>query len=243
MSVLFAASDWVDLRVTGSDLTALQNVAAGTMCCWAYPTTTATATLMGLSIGSAGATNLSRMTLTKTGSSFQGGGRALDSDANTLITTGSYSINTLYFVVMRIQFTTARGYIRVYTVDGLASENDTTLGSMTAGNTSDTASRNASIAAEENGSGSFFVGRIWDARFYNRFLSNSECDTVFTRRGSDGIFNGLVHRFMLDEGAPGVAIGATANTVKDSIAPVLTQQVVNDSPTWDESTLVRRRAA
>lgn len=244
MSVLFAANDWVDLRTaTGSDLAALQNVAAGTMCCWAYPTTTGTATLLGLSIGSAGATNLSRLTLAKTGTQFQGGGRALDSDSNTLITTGSYSINTLYFVVMRVQFTTARGYLRVYTLSGLASENDTTLGNMTPGNTSNTASRSASIAAEEDGSSSFFVGRIWDARVYDRFLSDNECDIIFALRGRDSIVDGLKHRFPLDEGATGVAVGTAANILKDVARPPLTQQAAVDGPTWAAPAVERRRAS
>jgi len=244
MAVDLVPNDWIDLRPTGgTDLAALQNVAAATMCCWTIPDDTGTDTLMGLSIGSSGATASSRLTIAKTGSAFQGGGRALDSDSNTLIPAGSYTPGTTYFVIMRVQFTTARGYLRVYPLGGTMAENDTTLGGMTAGNTSNTASRSASIGAEENGVGQEYDGKIWDARVYNRFLSDVECDILFAQCGQDDILEGLVHRFPLDEGAPGTAIGTGANLVKDVVSPVLTQQAAVGGPTWETPNNLLRRSA
>ncbi len=60
-----------------------------------------------------------------------------------------------------------------------------------------------------------FDGIISDARLYDRALSAAEMQTVHAVRGRDGIVDGLLHRYLLNEGAPGVAaVGAGLN--KDS---------------------------
>jgi hypothetical protein len=118
-----------------------------------------------------------------------------------------------------------------------------TFTNMTAGNTSNTPSRSAAIGAEDNGSGNQFDGLMWDARVYNRFLSDTECDILFAQAGSDDIYEGLVHRFPLDEGAPGVAVGTAANVLRDISDPSLTQQAAVGGPTWEIPSVARRRSA
>jgi hypothetical protein len=55
-------------------------------------------------------------------------------------------------------------------------------------------------------------GRISDARIYDRALSAAEMETVFALRGRDNIVDGLLHRYLLNEGPPGVAsVGAGSN--------------------------------
>lgn len=53
-------------------------------------------------------------------------------------------------------------------------------------------------------------GTMFDPRIYNRALSAEEMQTVHAARGHDGIVDGLVSRWLLNEGAPGVVpAGAT----------------------------------
>ena len=245
MAIDLVPNDWVDLRpAAGSDLPALQNVAAGTTCCWFITDEVAAAkSLIGISIGSAGATNLSRLTLAKTATQLQGGARALDADANTVQNTGTIAVATVYFGILRVQYTAATAQLRLYTPGGTMSEWSGSLGSMTAGNTSNTASRNASIGAEDNGSGSFVDGKIWDVRLYDRYLSDVECDAIFATRGADDILEGLQHRFMLNQFAPGAVIGTTVGLLGDCAVRNLKQQSAIGSPTGAEQGALLRRSA
>jgi hypothetical protein len=57
-----------------------------------------------------------------------------------------------------------------------------------------------------------FNGRIGDVRLYNRALSAEEMQTVHAARGTDGIVDGLISRWPLNEQAPGVlATGVGTN--------------------------------
>lgn len=246
MSVDFVPTDWVNLRPTGgTDLPAFQNVAASTMTAWVIPDVlTATHTIFAFSIGSAGATNLSRAQMLFQGTAFSITGRALDGDSNTQLSTGTASTGTTYFFVARNDFVNKTGYIRAYSLaSGLVVNYSATFTNMTAGNTSNTPSRSVAIGSEDNGAGSNFDGKMWDLRAYNRFLSDVECDILFAQRGQDDILEGLVHRFPLDEGAPGTAIGTGANLVKDVVSPVLTQQAAVGGPTWTTPNNLLRRSA
>ena len=60
----------------------------------------------------------------------------------------------------------------------------------------------------------YFNGLIFDARIYNRALSPSEVKTLYESRGSDNIVNGLVGRWLMNEGTDG-AVAAGANSVID----------------------------
>jgi hypothetical protein len=75
---------------------------------------------------------------------------------------------------------------------------------------------------------------ISDVRIYNLQLSQSQVETIYTTEGRDGIAEGLINRWTIDEGAPDTVIGG-AGTVKDS-AGSLHMGAVN-SPTYTESRL------
>ncbi len=57
------------------------------------------------------------------------------------------------------------------------------------------------IIASRNG-GQYFQGQIGDVRIYNRDLSAEEISTIYHSRGADVIKEGLLGRWMLDEGSP-----------------------------------------
>ena len=163
--------------------------------------------------------------------------------ANTLQNTGTIAVATVYFGILRVQYTAATAQLRLYTPGGTMSEWSGSLGSMTAGNTSNTASRNAAIGAEDNGSGSFVDGKIWDVRLYDRYLSDVECDAIFATRGADDILEGLQHRFMLNQFAPGAVIGTTVGLLGDCAVRNLKQQSAIGSPTGAEQGALLRRSA
>jgi hypothetical protein len=57
-------------------------------------------------------------------------------------------------------------------------------------------------------------GFVEDCRIYDRALSSSEVATLFASRGMDSNVHGLLHRWGLNEGPPGVA-ATGAGSVKD----------------------------
>lgn len=58
-------------------------------------------------------------------------------------------------------------------------------------------------------------GYLDDVRIYDRVLSAEEIATIYACRGSDGIVDGFMHRWMLNEGHDG-EVASGAGTVKDS---------------------------
>jgi hypothetical protein len=106
------------------------------------------------------------------------------------------------------------------------------------GNSSNTASQNGAIGADESFGGGFFDGRIQDVRIYNRALSADEINDIFQSRGRDSIVLGLQSRFKLIEQNPGVAVAA--GSVKDSgiQGSVLSP---NNSPPYAEWLVSSRR--
>lgn len=88
-------------------------------------------------------------------------------------------------------------------------------------------------------SGSFMEGLIEDLRVYNRALSDNELKTIFAARGRDGIVNGLVGRWLMNEKAPGISPGATE--VLDIGLNRLNSSAVGNTPTYEEGILSFRR--
>ncbi len=74
--------------------------------------------------------------------------------------------------------------------------------------------QNVVIGARNDGT-LVFDGPIDDARIYNRALSPEEIQTITAARGHDGIVDGLVGRWLMDERAPGLAVSG-AGTVRDA---------------------------
>ena len=98
-----------------------------------------------------------------------------------------------------------------------------------------------------NAGSSWMVGDLDDCRLYNRVLLPNEIIALFTRRGMDDIFDGMLLRYTLQEKAPGVAMDGTSNEVKDS-GPEKYDGSANDTgyPTYIESAILngtRRRSA
>jgi len=84
-----------------------------------------------------------------------------------------------------------------------------------------------------------FDGNIEDVRLYNRILSAAEIQTIYVSKGIDGIFNGLVGRWVRDEGAPGVtASGASTN--KD-LSENGNHGTPTSSPVYAVSTIKKKR--
>ncbi len=81
-----------------------------------------------------------------------------------------------------------------------------------------------------------------DVRLYNRSLTTKEVRTIHVARGHDGIIEGGIARWTMDEGAPGSVIAGA--TVKDVWQNALHLTGIN-SPTWEEGfvSMRRRRAA
>jgi len=75
------------------------------------------------------------------------------------------------------------------------------LNDMTAGNTSATNSKCATIGAQDNGASPFFAGDVEDFRIYeDRVLGPDEVGTIAAGNGRDGITRGLKARWLLNEG-------------------------------------------
>ena len=62
-------------------------------------------------------------------------------------------------------------------------------------------------------------GLIEDCRIYTKALSLAEAQTIHAARGRDDITDGLRHRWLLNEGAPGVAASG-AGAIKDTLGRV-----------------------
>jgi hypothetical protein len=77
-------------------------------------------------------------------------------------------------------------------------------------------------------------GKMDDARIYNRALAASEVDDLYAARGADSIYNGIIGRWRMDEGASGAGsvIDLTANN--NNGTPV-------GGPTYQESSLRKCR--
>lgn len=75
--------------------------------------------------------------------------------------------------------------------------------------------------------GAFFDGFLDDFRIYDRFLPQNEVETIYACRGTDGLYDGLIHWWQLNEGAEGTSasifrdiIGGDDLTVLTGSAPV-----------------------
>lgn len=103
--------------------------------------------------------------------------------------------------------------------------NDVTIGNRTAG----------------LGSDRQFYGRMEDTRLYDRILSAAEIQTIYTSEGVDGIVQGLVGRWPMNEQTPGTAASG-AGSVKD-VSVNGNHATPNDSPLYEASILKSRRRA
>lgn len=85
-----------------------------------------------------------------------------------------------------------------------------------------------------------FPGAIDDWRMYDRILATEEIETIFALRGSDGIVEGLLHRFTFREAAPGASVVTLVDVAGNGGGG---GETVNGDPTFEESVLELARAA
>jgi len=126
-------------------------------------------------------------------------------------------------------------------IDGVEIDSDT----IGAGYDLDTSIKPALIGAMSFSSGILFDldGEIDDCRIYNRGLSAAEIQTIYAARGADGIVDGLVGEWRLNEQSPGT-VASGAGSVKDQSNEGNHGTPTNGTPEYRESELhFRRRAA
>jgi hypothetical protein len=79
-----------------------------------------------------------------------------------------------------------------------------------------------------------FLGKVSDVRMYNRALSAKEIEQYTVGQGQDGIYNGLLAWYQLNEAPVGTTISPTlSNTVKDHGPNRYDGKTVGFSPIWD----------
>jgi hypothetical protein len=112
--------------------------------------------------------------------------------------------------------------------------------SFAASSFSATGSASGGIMSDPDGGSDEAEGLAEDCRLYNRHLSDAEHETIVVCRGHDGINYGLVNRYVMNEGAPGV-VASGAGLVKDRCIGQR-NATPNGGPVYAESLLsVRRR--
>lgn len=201
-----ASTQWFDL---GAALPALQNVAEATLVCWAtYNGGSVTEDRLisfanGLSEANARATITQRH---NAGGVHRVAGRRTDAEAVNAIDGTTVASTTKRHVVGVFRYST--GSMTLY-VDGVQ-EATLAIGSWT-GNTDNTASLGAALGGRSDGIGTL-NGLLEGCRVYTRALSAQEISNLFNARGGDGNVVGLVHRWQLQNGAP----GATNNGAIDA---------------------------
>lgn len=112
--------------------------------------------------------------------------------------TFTLSVGTLYHMAQTWNLSTAFGELYV---DGASEATDATDYNDSSAGTPDMFSRSGNNAFEAD---------LHDIRIYNRVLSAAEVLTIYNSRGKDSIVHGMIHRWVLDEGADGSTFAGTA---------------------------------
>lgn len=194
-----------------------QNVSMAFTSLWAVhsvlPVTPNRHTYNDISIGTAIA--LSRQEcglLDDAGQKWRLTARASDAGAARFcVTLNPPAANTLYAVVMGSNY--AANTMEIYINSVL--QGTAVPAPPFANPSSNTAAMESFIGIDLNDpvNTSNFAGVMEDMRFYTRMLSQAEVETIQTCRGTDGMVFGLIARYLMQEGAAGVAVGASQ--VKD----------------------------
>jgi hypothetical protein len=75
------------------------------------------------------------------------------------------------------------------------------------------------------------IGTLEDLRAYNRLLSPAEINTIWATRGQDGIVNGMLLRYRMDELSSGITV-TSASTLRDSSANGLVLTNLTGAPVY-----------
>jgi hypothetical protein len=142
----------------------------------------------------------------------QVGGRALDADPQRiLLCPTGLSLGVWTHVIAGIDYATSTGAIYY---DGVLVASGALNGALGATQTANTNSNGGGIGIRPNGSQGM-VGLIEDFRLYSRIIGPAEALTIATSKGKDGIVDGLLHRYPLNDGAPGAAMVACVGLAAD----------------------------
>jgi len=87
------------------------------------------------------------------------------------------------------------------------------------------------------------VSEFYDVRIYNRVLSAAEIQTMFNARGADGICDGMLHRWKLDELAPGATLGTNGAKDEGSSQIPFTTGAATATYVYNAPIVGRRRVA
>lgn len=124
------------------------------------------------------------------------------------------SANVLYHIAAT--YNSANGDNSIYVNGVLDIANITGTGSALANNTI--------YIGSNNGATEWADGYYEDYRIYNRILTADEILSIYTSRGADRIYNGLIHRWLMRE-VPGGAVGTVYDWVNtaNNLSPVVAQ--------------------
>ncbi len=84
------------------------------------------------------------------------------------------------------------------------------------------------------GTSEFFQGALEDLRIYNRVLTQAEIETVHSCDGTDGILEGLLYWWPLNDGAPGtsspyptdIVSGVSSLSLRGTAAPTYAEGII-----------------
>jgi hypothetical protein len=230
-----ASSQSVDL---GLSIPSLNAKPAATVMGWVNPdafgsTRSLTEQAIGPPPGTSGTSRI-LFNINSTGTLVIGARAADGGGINTLTTVAVLATGVWSHIVGVVNV--AGDLLQVYINGVLSASTASAFGPVTF---SATNSKNGRVGADDPGTGQFFDGRIEDYRMYDRALSLAEVQTIYASRGTDGICNGLVQSWRLNEGAPGVA-AVGVGTVKDSSPAQRNVNPIN-SPVYQPGTVRYRR--
>lgn len=231
MAILFVSASAQTIAM-GSGSSALQAVYGSTLMCWYYPTTlVAQASLVGLSNGTATTQSRSKIGALSSGA-IRTGGRCADSNSYQSYdgTAGVVTASSWNHICGVFDYS---NQLMIQYCNGAYVSTSATITGWSAAPTSDTASIAFNIGSQHNGGSEYSNGAIDDARVYNRVLSSSEIQTIYSSRGCDDIIYGLKHRYLTREAHPSVVV----TSIKDMAELQKNSSTVTNSPTYAEGIL------
>lgn len=145
----------------------------------------------------------------------------------TLISVANIQLNTLYHFACTINSTTNFGEIYI---NGVLDNSDNANVQTPTGTTLEIGHRPGDLE--------YFDGYLQDMRMYDRVLTANEIATIYGCKGTDGIVDGLLYRWLFDEGAAGTA-ATGVGTVKDQMGNM--NMTPSNSPVYSGSRLKLKR--
>lgn len=205
-----ASSQWLDM---GQNIPSLNGKPAATIMCW-----TNIESLPGVGSRSFSEQSINGVFPVATSRIFFNfnttggviiGARDADGGASQVLTAGTLPTGTWVHVCAVVDIANDANEIFI---DAVSQGTGTPAFTNTSFPSTD--STNGAIGANDPGTGQFMDGIIEDFRLYDRVLTLAEIQSIVAARGVDGIVEGLVQRYLLNEGPPG-GIASGAGSVKD----------------------------